>query len=77
LCCAWQTWAHGIHTTADGYLALVMGSTPVPGCEPLLAYTDSATWFTHGDDFKADMTKMAANETPQKGGPCVSRCSSS
>jgi CoA:oxalate CoA-transferase len=48
---------YGIYETADGYLALAMGSIPVLGellgCEPLLAYTDSATWFTHRDEIKS------------------------
>ena len=48
---------YGIYQTADGFLALAMGSIPVLGellaCPPLLAYTDSATWFTRRDDIKA------------------------
>lgn len=47
---------YGIYETADGYLALAMGSIPVLGellgCEPLLEYTDSATWFTRRDEIK-------------------------
>ena len=47
---------YGIYETSDGYLALAMGSIPVLGelldCPPLLAYTDSATWFTHRDEIK-------------------------
>ena len=48
---------YGIYETADGFLALAMGSIPVLGelldCPPLLAYTDSATWFTERDKIKA------------------------
>ena len=48
---------YGIYATADGYLALAMGSIPVLGqlleCPPLLAFTDSATWFSQRDEIKA------------------------
>ncbi len=48
---------YGIYETADGYLALAMGSIPVLGelldCPPLLAYPDSSTWFTERDEIKA------------------------
>ncbi|MDE2820478.1 MAG: CaiB/BaiF CoA-transferase family protein [Chloroflexota bacterium] len=48
---------YGIYETADGYLALAMGSIPVLGelldCPPLLAYPDSPTWFTKRDEIKA------------------------
>ena len=48
---------YGIYETLDGYLALAMGSIPVLGellgCPPLLAYTDSAAWFTERDEIKA------------------------
>ncbi len=47
---------YGIYETADGYLALAMGSIPVLGelldCPPLLDYQDSATWFTQRDEIK-------------------------
>lgn len=47
---------YGIYRTADGYLAIAM--TPVTrlgellACEPLVAYTDARTWFTHRDEIK-------------------------
>ena len=48
---------YGIYETADGYLALAMGSIPVLGdlldCPPLLAYRDPPTWFTKRDEIKA------------------------
>lgn len=48
---------YGIYRTADGYLALAMGSIPVLGelleCPPLLGYSDSASWFTQRDEIKA------------------------
>ncbi len=48
---------YGIYQTADGFLALAMGSIPVLGelltCPPLLAYSDSATWFSQRDEIKA------------------------
>lgn len=48
---------YGIYETADGYLALAMGSIPVLGellgCPPLLDYTDTASWFSERDAIKA------------------------
>ena len=48
---------YGIYQTADGYLALAMGSIPALGdlldCPPLLDYTDTATWFTRRDEIKS------------------------
>ncbi len=50
---------YGIYETADGYLALAMGSIPVLGelldCPPLLAYPDPPTWFTKRDEIKAHL----------------------
>ena len=50
---------YGIYETADGYLALAMGSIPVLGelldCPPLLAYPDPSTWFTKRDEIKAHL----------------------
>jgi crotonobetainyl-CoA:carnitine CoA-transferase CaiB-like acyl-CoA transferase len=47
---------YGIYKTADGYLALAMGSILVLaellGCEPLKKYSDSAEWFTKRDEIK-------------------------
>ena len=50
---------YGIYETADGYLALAMGSITVLGelldCPPLLAYPDPPTWFTKRDEIKAHL----------------------
>ena len=48
---------YGIYATADGYLALAMGSILQLGeildCPALLEYSDPKTWFTHRDEIKA------------------------
>ncbi|HWQ15274.1 MAG TPA: CaiB/BaiF CoA-transferase family protein [Roseiflexaceae bacterium] len=48
---------YGIYATADGYLALAMGSVlrlaELLECPALLAYPDPATWFTQRDEIKA------------------------
>ena len=53
---------YGIYQTANGYLALAMGSIPQLGtlldCEPLLAYTDVGEAFHKRDEIKA---KLAAH----------------
>ena len=58
---------YGIYETADGYLALAMGSIPVLGelldCPPLCAYTDSATWFTQRDEIKAILVAHLKGES--------------
>ena len=50
---------YGIYATADGHLALGMGSVPrlgeLLGCEPLLAYDDPKRWFTERDAIKATL----------------------
>ena len=60
---------YGIYQTADGYLALAMGSIPVLGdllgCPPLLTYTDSATWFTKRDEIKATLVEHLKTESTQ------------
>ena len=47
---------YGIYATADGYLALAMGSVVVLGellaCPPLLVYDDPDTWFSRRDEIK-------------------------
>ncbi|HXG24728.1 MAG TPA: CaiB/BaiF CoA-transferase family protein [Chthonomonadales bacterium] len=47
---------YGIYATADGYLALAMGSIARLGelldCPALLNYPDPATWFTQRDEIK-------------------------
>jgi crotonobetainyl-CoA:carnitine CoA-transferase CaiB-like acyl-CoA transferase len=58
---------YGIYATADGYLALAMGSVPqlgaLLGCEALLSYTESATWFTQRDEIKAHLVKHLQTQT--------------
>jgi CoA:oxalate CoA-transferase len=48
---------YGIYQTADGFLALAMGSVPQLGqllqCEPLLEYTDLAAAFNLRDEIKS------------------------
>ena len=48
---------YGIYPTADGHLALAMGSIPVLGelleCPALLAYQDRQSWFDRRDEIKA------------------------
>ena len=60
---------YGIYQTADGFLALAMGSIPVLGdllgCPPLLAFTDSATWFTQRDEIKATLVEHLKTESTQ------------
>jgi len=58
---------YGIYPTADGYLALAMGSVTRLGelldCPALLKYVDPQTWFTHRDEIKrilADHLKTQA-----------------
>ncbi|UUZ96451.1 CoA transferase [Paenibacillus sp. P25] len=47
---------YGIYRTADGYLALAMGSVVQLGrlleCEALLRFDDPSTWFTRRDEIK-------------------------
>ena len=60
---------YGIYRTADGFLALAMGSIPVLGdlldCAPLLGYTESSTWFTRRDEIKAILVERLKMETTQ------------
>lgn len=47
---------YGIYETADGYIALAMGSVLTLGellsCSALAVYTDPASWFTERDEIK-------------------------
>ncbi|MCP4361588.1 MAG: CoA transferase, partial [Chloroflexi bacterium] len=60
---------YGIYETADGYLALAMGSIPVLGellnCPPLTTYTDKATWFTKRDEIKQILVECLKTEPTQ------------
>jgi len=52
---------YGIYATADGFLALAMGSVTqlgeLLGCAPLLAYDDPQTWFTQRDEIKTQLAQ--------------------
>ena len=58
---------YGIYKTADGYVALAMGSIMVLAellsCEPLKNYTDSSEWFTKRDEIKTLIASRLQNET--------------
>lgn len=62
---------YGIYETADGYLALAMGSIPVLGdlldCPALTtpAYTDKETWFTQRDDIKRILVDHLLTQSTQ------------
>ncbi len=60
---------YGIYKTADGYLALAMGSIPrlgvLLGCEPLQAYTDPALWFEQRDEIKTILADWIINQTTE------------
>ena len=51
---------YGVYATADGYLALAMGSIPQLGelleCPALLDYPEPASWFEQRDEIKAGET---------------------
>jgi crotonobetainyl-CoA:carnitine CoA-transferase CaiB-like acyl-CoA transferase len=57
---------YGIYATADGFLALAMGSLPRLGelleCAALLEYTDPQTWFTQRDEIKAALVEHLATQ---------------
>jgi CoA:oxalate CoA-transferase len=52
---------YGIYETADGFLALAMGSVvqlgELLGCPALLAYGDPQTWFTQRDEIKGHLVQ--------------------
>lgn len=58
---------YGIYPTADGYLALAMGSVTrlgeLLGCPELLAYTDPKTHFTRRDEIKSHLLRHLATQT--------------
>lgn len=58
---------YGIYATADGFLALAMGSVTRLGdlldCPPLRDYTDPKTWFTKRDEIKAILVEHLKTET--------------
>ncbi len=58
---------YGIYATADGYIALAMGSVVRLGelldCPALARYTDPATWFTQRDEIKAILVEHLQTDT--------------
>jgi len=60
---------YGIYETADGFLALAMGSIPVLGalldCPPLLAYSDAPAWFRQRDEIKALLVEHLKTQATQ------------
>src|ERR1700761_1646937 len=60
---------YGIYQTADGFMALAMGSIPqlggLLGCEPLLDYTDVASAFSLRDEIKAILAEHLKTNTTE------------
>jgi len=60
---------YGIYATADGYLALAMGSIlrlgELLGCPALAAYTDPASLFDQRDEIKSILVHHLGQETTQ------------
>ena len=60
---------YGIYATADGFLALAMGSVTQLGelleCPPLLAYPEPASWFEQRDEIKAILAEHLATRPTQ------------
>lgn len=58
---------YGIYPTADGHLALAMGSIPVLGglldCPALLAYQERQSWFDQRDAIKSILRDHLATQT--------------
>lgn len=58
---------YGIYATADGHLALAMGSIPVLGelleCPALLAYQERQSWFDRRDEIKSILRDHLATRT--------------
>lgn len=52
---------YGIYATADGFMALAMGSIPrlgeLLGCPPLAEFADPKTWFVRRDEIKRILAK--------------------
>ncbi|MBE7559002.1 CoA transferase [bacterium] len=61
---------YGIYATADGYLALAMGSVPRLGelleCPALLQYSDPQTWFSQRDAIKRILVEHLATRTTRQ-----------
>lgn len=60
---------YGIYETADGHLALAMGSAPelgrILGLAELSAYNDPQTWFTCRDEIKSHISGHVRTRTTQ------------
>ncbi len=60
---------YGIYATADGFLALAMGSVTQLGelleCPPLLDYPEPASWFEQRDEIKAILAEHLATRSTQ------------
>ncbi len=60
---------YGIYATADGFMALAMGSVTQLGelleCPPLLAYPEPASWFEQRDEIKAVLAEHLASRPTQ------------
>jgi CoA:oxalate CoA-transferase len=60
---------YGVYVTADGFLALAMGSVPQLGelldCPPLLEYQEPASWFEHRDEIKATLAELLRGKPTQ------------
>lgn len=58
---------YGIYDTADGHIALAMGSVPrigeLIGSPETAARTDESAWFTERDEIKRDIAEVLARET--------------
>ncbi len=58
---------YGIYATADGYLALAMGSVTrlgeLLGCPALAAYADPKSWFTRRDEIKRVLVEHLKTHT--------------
>ncbi|PRY52568.1 crotonobetainyl-CoA:carnitine CoA-transferase CaiB-like acyl-CoA transferase [Arcticibacter pallidicorallinus] len=61
---------YGIYQTADGYLALAMGSIPVLGkllgCDALASYADAAVAFEKRDEVKSILGQHLRTDSTQK-----------
>lgn len=60
---------YGIYATADGYLAIAMGSLTrlgeLMGCEALAQYADPGTWFIKRDEIKQILAEHLMTQTTQ------------
>jgi CoA:oxalate CoA-transferase len=61
---------YGIYATADGFLAIAMGSVPrlgaLLGCPALAAYADAKTWFTKRDEIKRILARHLKSGTTER-----------